>query len=79
MDIETAKKSASLLKEIDELEQLRNEFESGKWTSVIAEAGDNTPEYEIMLSGALGRHLLSWALTYMADDIFRKQKEIEAL
>ena len=79
MDIETAKKSASLLKEIDELEQLRNEFESGKWTSVIAEAGDNTPEYEIMLSDALGRHLLSCAQTYIADEILRKQKEIEAL
>lgn len=79
MDIETAKKSASLLKEIDELEQLRNEFESGKWTSVIAEAGDNTPEYEIMLSDALGRHLLSCAQAYIANEILRRQKEIEAL
>ena len=79
MDIEKAKKSASLLKEIDELEQLRNEFESGKWTSVIAEAGDNTPEYEIMLSGTLGRHLLLCAQTYIADEILRRQKEIEAL
>lgn len=77
MDIETAKKSASLLKEIDELEQLRNEFESGKWTSVIAE--DENSTYEIMLSDALGRHLLSCAQTYIANEILRKQKEIEAL
>ena len=79
MNIEKARKSASLLKEIDELEKLRNEFESGKWTSVIAEAGDNTPEYEIMLSDALGRHLLSCTQTYIADEILRRQKEIEAL
>lgn len=77
MNIETAKKSASLLKEIDELEQLRNEFESGKWTSVIAE--DENSTYEIMLSDALGRHLLSCAQTYIANEILRKQKEIEAL
>lgn len=77
MDIETAKKSASLLKEIDELEQLRNEFKSGKWTSVIAE--DENSTYEIMLSDALGRHLLSCAQTYIADEILRRQKEIEAL
>lgn len=77
MDIETAKKSASLLKEIDELEQLRNEFESGKWTSVIAE--DENSTYEIMLSDTLGGHLLSCAQTYIADEILRRQKEIEAL
>lgn len=77
MDIETAKKSASLLKEIDELEQLRNEFESGKWTSVIAE--DENSTYEIMLSDTLSRHLLSCAQTYIADEILRRQKEIEAL
>lgn len=77
MDIETAKKSASLLKEIDELEQLRNEFESGKWTSVIAE--DENSTYEIMLSDALGRHLLSCAQAYIANEILRRQKEIEAL
>lgn len=77
MDIEAAKKSASLLKEIDELEQLRNEFESGKWTSVIAE--DENSTYEIMLSDTLGRHLLSCAQTYIANEILRRQKEIEAL
>lgn len=77
MDIEAAKKSASLLKEIDELEQLRNEFESGKWTSVIAE--DENSTYEIMLSDALGRHLLSCAQAYIANEILRRQKEIEAL
>lgn len=77
MDIETAKKSASLLKEIDELEQLRNKLESGKWTSVIAE--DENSTYEIMLSNALGRLLLSGAQTYIAIEILKRQKEIEAL
>lgn len=77
MNIETAKKSASLLKEIDELEQLRNEFESGKWTSVIAE--DENSTYEIMLLDTLGKHLLSCAQTYIANEILRRQKEIEAL
>lgn len=77
MNIETARKSASLLKEIDELEQLRNEFESGKWTSVIAE--DENSTYEIMLSDTLGRHLLSCVQTYIANEILRRQKEIEAL
>lgn len=77
MDIETAKKIASLLKEIDKLEQLRNEFESGKWTSVIVE--DENSTYEIMLPDALGSLLLSGAQTYIAIEILKRQKEIEAL
>ena len=82
MNVETARKAATLLEEMDNLKQKLENFQEAKWLCVTirTKTNDGRPAtMEIPLSSGLDEQLLLCAQKYIVDKIFRIEKEIEKL
>lgn len=82
MNVETARKAATLLEEMDNLKQKLENLQEAKWlcVTIATKTYDGRPAtMNIPLSSGLDEQLLLCAQKYIVNEIFRIEKEIEKL